>query len=191
MRLLQSFVLCLFLVAPTKSFANSFDPSSGWIEYSGDVFQIVNPLLAAGVAIAHKDAVGLRQLGTTVAVTVGSTMALKYAFNGVNIGGYNFGERPNGGDLNFPSGHTSTVFAASHFTWKRYGAYFGIPLTAFSIFTAYSRVQSDNHDVWAVLGGALLGSGIAHFLTSKYDLPIAAGMMAVPGGGGVSLRVAF
>lgn len=70
--------------------------------------------------------------------------------------------RPDGGDLGFPSAHTSaSVLGASSIV---HDCLTGNPVAKALIvisagFVGASRIDSDRHDIWQVLAGALLGWG--------------------------------
>lgn len=70
--------------------------------------------------------------------------------------------RPDGGDLGFPSAHTSaSVLGASSIV---HDCFTGNPVAKALIvisagFVGGSRIDSDRHDIWQVLAGALLGWG--------------------------------
>ena len=69
-------------------------------------------------------------------------------------------ERPNGDDNNaFPSGHTATAFAGAAFLHRRYGWSDAWPAYALAAYTGWTRVHTDEHDTWDVLGGAALAVG--------------------------------
>ena len=104
---------------------------------AGDLFQILNPLVAAGFTLYKGDYQGTKQYAYDFAATFAATEALKYTFNNTS-----WGERPNGHDGSFPSGHTSAACSAAAFISDRYGWQYGLPLYATAAFTAYSRSRS-------------------------------------------------
>lgn len=69
----------------------------------------------------------------------------------------------------FPSGHTSTTFQSASFVQKRYGWKYGIPAYLLAGFTAYSRIESNKHDGWDILGGIVIGVGSTYLFTTPYQ----------------------
>lgn len=79
--------------------------------------------------------------------------------------------RPNGADRNsFPSGHTSTAFAAAEFMAQEYGElspWFGVYAYSFATATAVLRVYNNNHwfsDIIAGAGFGILSTKAAYLL---------------------------
>ena len=136
-------------------------------EIIGDYVTVLNPVASLALIAYNKDIEGLKQFLYSSALSTALTFALKFSLKNSNIFGYKIGRRPNGGKYNFPSGHSSWVFSSSQFVSLRYGGMFGIPLTALSIFTAYSRVESRRHDLFAVLSGTLIGILSAELFSTR------------------------
>jgi membrane-associated phospholipid phosphatase len=98
--------------------------------------------------------------------------------------------RPNGEPFSFPSGHTSSSFAAAtvlqrHFGWKA-----GVPAYAVATYVGASRIQQNRHYLSDVAFGAALGIVVGRTVTFElggHRVDIAPA--AAPGGGGVSLSV--
>ncbi|WP_051362361.1 phosphatase PAP2 family protein [Solimonas soli] len=130
---------------------------------AGDIFQILDPLLAAGITLYKGDDQGTREYAYDFAATFAATEALKYAFNNTR-----WGERPNGHDGSFPSGHTSAACSAAAFISDRYGWQYGLPLYATAAFTAYSRVDEGFHHWRDVIAGCALAYGISKLITRPY-----------------------
>ena len=129
------------------------------IQQAGDVLQLVLPVTAAGLTLAHKDKQGGWELGESLAVTVGVTYALKYGIDE---------RRPNGGHYSMPSGHTSISFSAAEYMRKRYGWEYGVPAYAVASFVAYSRVESREHHPKDVIVGAGIGILSSYIFTKPY-----------------------
>jgi membrane-associated phospholipid phosphatase len=72
-------------------------------------------------------------------------------------------ERPNGSNFHsFPSGHTSTAFAAAEFLNQEYGRrYPWISIAGYATagLTAYLRMYNDQHWLGDVIAGAAIGMG--------------------------------
>jgi PAP2 superfamily len=72
-------------------------------------------------------------------------------------------ERPDGSDrLAFPSGHTSTVAAASAALSEFYGLWAALPGIALTLVTAEARMAEDKHWLSDTVGGAAIGIFVAH-----------------------------
>ena len=129
------------------------------IQTAGDVLQLVLPGAAAGLTLGHGDGQGARQLGKSLAASLGVTYAFKFSINA---------QRPNGGGQSFPSGHASVSFSAAEFMRKRYGWEYGVPAYAAASFVAYSRVESREHHPQDVVAGAGIGILSSYIFTKPY-----------------------
>ncbi len=129
------------------------------IETAGTVLQFALPAAAAVLTACHRDFAGTRQLAVSIGVTFGVTLALKHVIDET---------RPNGGHLSFPSGHTSLSFSSAEFVRGRYGWSAGAPAYALAAFVGYSRVESHQHYVHDVLGGAGIGILSSLVFTKPY-----------------------
>jgi len=126
------------------------------VQTAGDVLQVALPSAAVLATIGYRDATGAGQFAISYAVTMGATMVLKRAINET---------RPNGGELSFPSGHTSSSFASAEFMRRRYGWKWGAPFYALAAFVGYSRVESRYHYTRDVVGGAAIGIASSFIFT--------------------------
>ena len=116
------------------------------IEAAGNVLQYAMPASAAALPLTHRDWEGTWEFAASVAVQGVTVLVLK---NSV------YETRPNGqGHQSFPSGHAAVTFASAEFLRERYGWYYGAPAYALASFTAYSRVESQNHYWHDVIAGA-------------------------------------
>ena len=88
-------------------------------------------------------------------------------------------ESPNGDDLGWPSGHTSSTFCLATVMHEAYGPWVGIPLFAFATFVAYERVDARNHDLNDVVSGALIGIAIGYAVFQNHQ-PQVLGMDVIP-----------
>jgi len=118
----------------------------------GDNFQIALPLLALGCNIVNGNA------GEYVVRYVGmffTTHGLKRGLGDIPLN-----TRPNGKTYGFPSGHASTAaFGASSLVYgclKNSVVVKGVVIIAAG-FVGASRIESENHDIWQVLAGILVG----------------------------------
>ncbi len=153
------FILLFSLSCFLASHAQS-DSYREFIQTSGDIIQVGLPLSALIMNGIHKDKEGTIQLFYGLGTTFILTHALKRTIRK---------KRPDPSEAYnaFPSGHTSVAFHAAAYLQKRYGWKYGVPALLLSTFTGYSRVEGidKKHDVWDVLGGALLGSVSAYVFT--------------------------
>lgn len=85
-------------------------------------------------------------------------------------------ERPDGSDLrSFPSGHTSTAFAAAEFLNQEYGKkYPWVSVAGYATagLTGYFRMYNDAHWLGDVLAGAAIGMGttkLIYWIKEKAD----------------------
>ncbi len=129
------------------------------VELAGDILELALPISAGGVTIGLRDWQGSLQLAESEGLTLAATYALKYGLNT---------QRPNGGNHSFPSEHASVSFSAAEFLRKRYGLAAGIPAYAAASFVAYSRVESNNHYSYDVIGGAAVGIISSYIFTRPY-----------------------
>jgi membrane-associated phospholipid phosphatase len=126
----------------------------------GDTLQVVLPLAAAAYAWHQDDPEGLKSLGYSLALSQGTTEALKHLVHS---------RRPDGTGLGFPSGHASIAFASAGFIHARYGWQQALPFYGLSTWTAYSRVHTHHHFARDVIGGALIGTGASFLLTKRLN----------------------
>src|SRR6476469_5386199 len=110
-----------------------------------------------GLPAGHGDWKGVGQAALAIAAAGAVTQGLKYAVPET---------RPDGSNrLGFPSGHTSTSFAAAASLQKRYGWKAGVPATLLAGFTGLARVKADKHYVHDVVVGAVIGEAAGLLLT--------------------------
>jgi membrane-associated phospholipid phosphatase len=127
---------------------------AGWtradsIESTGNVLAYAMPATVAGLTLIHEDWEGTWRFTGAMAVQGLTVLALKNAV---------YETRPSGqGHESFPSGHASSAFCSAEFLRIRYGWSYGAPAYALAAFTAYSRVESDQHHWRDVGAGAAIG----------------------------------
>jgi membrane-associated phospholipid phosphatase len=148
------------------------------IEGAGNVLEFALSAAAVSLALYNGDTKGLLQYGLSAGLTAGTTLGLK---NSV------LEWRPDHSDrLSFPSGHSSSTFAAAEFKRKRYGWEFGVPAYALATFTAFSRVEARKHFIHDVAAGAALGIISSYIFTKPlYGVKI----MPVTDGRGIGVVV--
>jgi len=105
--------------------------------------------------------------------------------------------RPDGSNaLSFPSGHTSTAFAAATVLQSHYGLKAGLPAYGIASFIGASRMASKAHHLSDVVAGAGLGYLVGRTVVSHDDhagrhRQLALGTMASPSGDGLALNFGF
>jgi membrane-associated phospholipid phosphatase len=116
-------------------------------------------LAALGLPIAQGDTQGAFQAAGSLGASALITTGLKYTFPEL---------RPDGSDRkSFPSGHTSTAFAAAATLYNRQGADIGVPAMLAASFVGLARVQADKHHWYDVVVGAGIGSASGFLITRK------------------------
>ncbi len=106
-----------------------------------------------------------------VSVTGAVTMGLKLLVND---------DTPNGKDLAWPSGHTSSSFAVASVLDELYGPEVGIPAYLGAGFVGYRMMDAGDHWASDVLFGGLLGYIIGHHVAGKYHDIEVAGFNLIP-----------
>ncbi len=116
-------------------------------------------IAALGVPIAKGDKQGAFQAAGSIGASALISTGLKEAFPEL---------RPDGSDRkSFPSGHTSTAFAAAATLYNRQGAGVGIPAMLVASFVGVARVQADKHHWYDVVVGAGIGTASGFLITNR------------------------
>ncbi len=153
---LRHIILAALLLVP----AAHLHAEESALKTTSDLLCLVPDATALGVAIAKHDTEGLKQLGLSTATCLAVNYGLELCIRK---------DRPDGtGHHAFPSTHTAVAFNGSTFLMKRYGWKWGVPAYVVSSFVAWSRVHTDRHDWWDVLGGAAIGAGSAFIFTRPF-----------------------
>jgi membrane-associated phospholipid phosphatase len=149
----------------------AFYPSSNKNDYSSsrnsrhmlvvmmveDYARYINTALPLVTTIVLKDWTGMKQLVVLAVSTTLSTHIPKRVMNNVEVNGIRLGERPNKGNHNMPSGHSSEASMGGFFMIRRYSKWFGIIVLPILVLTMYTRYILDQHTVSATIAGALIG----------------------------------
>ncbi len=147
-----SAALALTLATPAAA------SEKGWDD-AGTVAKNALVVVAFGVPAVQGDWEGVLEAGGSIGGTILITQGLKEAFPS---------RRPDGSDnKSFPSGHTSTSFAAAATLHNRYGWEAGLPAYVVASFVGLSRVEAKKHRVGDVLVGAAIGTATGHLVTTK------------------------
>ena len=136
-------------------------------QYAAAGFWYMSNLNSGDEANRNKAAVLIRALS----ITDLTTMALKVARDN---------RTPEGDKWGWPSGHTSSSFAAASVFDELYGPKVGI--AAYTVASLVALRQLDQCDHWAsdIVFGAALGWTIGHTVAGNKDLPEVAGFKVVP-----------
>lgn len=130
----------------------------GWDD-AGTIAKNALVVAAFAVPAVQEDWDGALQAGGSIGGAILITQGLKEAFPS---------RRPDGSDdRSFPSGHTSTSFAAAATLHNRYGWEAGLPAYVVASFVGLSRVEARKHRVGDVLVGAAIGTATGHLITRK------------------------
>ena len=116
-------------------------------------------VVALGLPAVQGDWKGAKQAAFSLGATYAVTTGLKHVVEE---------ERPDrSNDKSFPSGHTSSSFAAAATLHKRHGWEAGLPAHAVAAFVGLARVKADKHFVHDVVVGAAIGEAAGWLLTSR------------------------
>jgi membrane-associated phospholipid phosphatase len=125
---------------------------------ASDVGVAALSIAALGVPIVMGDKQGAFQAAGSIGASALVTTGLKEVFPEL---------RPDGSDRkSFPSGHTSTAFAAAATLFNRQGASVGIPAMMVASFVGVARVQADKHHWYDVVVGAGIGTASGFLITN-------------------------
>jgi membrane-associated phospholipid phosphatase len=122
----------------------------------GSTLQVVLPLIALGCAATQ---------GKTVE-SLGRFAVLEAGVKGVKylLGATPVGQRPDGGDEGFPSGHTAVATFGAVQTIKECAALHPVTkaaVVAAAALTGGSRIESGRHNLWQTMAGAFWGWAVA------------------------------
>jgi membrane-associated phospholipid phosphatase len=122
------------------------------IQKAGDMLQYSISLVAL-IIVLITDKSLLTIWGGVVVATFVAAHALKRMFNNTKLG-----ERPNGGENSFPSGHTAGAFAGAAFIHFMLALPIPWVILAYALaaLTGYSRIISRNHWPRDVIAGAMV-----------------------------------
>ncbi len=134
--------------------------SKGKTEIAGDILTLLIPTAAYGTTLFDGNISDQMEFYKSYGSTITLTHILKETVQE---------QRPNNANsyTSFPSGHTSSAFSGATFIHKKYGLKYAIPAYIGAIYTGYSRVYAKKHYIHDVIAGALLGSGLTWYFTSK------------------------
>jgi lipid A 1-phosphatase len=134
--------------------------TENYVRFVPTVVQIALPVVLG-------DKVGLVQLLYVGLSTTVVTHGLKHFLDHRWVMNTRLGQRPNGGSINMPSGHSSMASCAVYFIGRRYSIWLGLLLSIIVALTMYARVMLNAHTISAVIAGALVGCLTTSCFTSR------------------------
>lgn len=170
-------IVALLVAAPAQA------SKKGWADAT-DVGAYGLTAVAIGLPLVKNDMPGTLQAVGSIGAAKLVTYGLKEAFPEW---------RPDRSDRkSFPSGHTSTAFAAASTLFNREGPEVGIPAMVVATFVGVGRVEADKHHWYDVVVGAGIGTAAGFLITRDRKDKVA---MLTPWGdtkgGGVSFAMRF
>jgi len=159
MKILTSKILAVCLMVAVLGSSATLATAGGDYgndELAGDIITGVVPLTGLAVAYFSDDTEGQKQWLRNTGTNQILTTALRLGFNQTS-----WGERPNGNQYGFPSGHVAFVMSGATFLHKRYGWKWGVPAYLASAYVAYVRVDNDHHHWRDVIASGTLAYGVA------------------------------
>lgn len=176
MRLLLALAPLLLVPAPACASPHGWDQASS---IGRDALLVT----ALGLPAVKGDWRGTLQAGESLSAAFLVTSGLKYAVHE---------NRPDGSnDHSFPSGHTSSSFAAAASLEKRYGWQAGIPAHVLAAFVGVARIKADKHFAHDVIVGAAIGEASGWLFTSRKDARVRLLPWGDSSGGGVQVGMRF
>jgi len=130
-----------------------------YVRFVPTALQVVLPVVLG-------DKIGLVQLLYVAVSTTIVTHGAKRLLDDVWVADTRLGQRPNGGSINMPSGHSSMASCAVYFIGRRYSVRLGLLLLVILGLTMYARVILNAHTISAVIAGALVGCLTTAWFTS-------------------------
>lgn len=125
-----------------------------------DVLMIALPATAYLLTVKKNDDDGTWQLARSLGLSAISTLALNAVIDK---------KSPNGKSNHaFPSGHATIAFSSAAFIQRRYGWKGGVPAYLVASYTGWLRLETDDHDVADVVGGAAIGMLSAYLLSDRF-----------------------
>lgn len=157
-------VAVIFSLLNTAAVARGGDTS-----LAGDIITGVLPASAFALAFFKGDTEGEKQWLRNVIANQMLASGARLAFNQTS-----WGERPNGHQYGFPSGHVAFVASGAAFLQERYGWQYGVPAWLLTGFVAYNRVNNDHHHWRDVIASGALAYGVGKlFVTPEIAVNMA------------------
>jgi membrane-associated phospholipid phosphatase len=112
-----------------------------------------------------------RVLAIKTLATIGTETGLYLVAKGVTWYGFHTLARPSGTDGGFPSGHTAAAVVVAWLLSDRFGAAWSPLFYVIAAGIAWSRVTDGAHYPYQIVGGAMLGFGVAWVLSGRFSRP--------------------
>lgn len=172
----------LLLAAGLLTASPAHAGDQGWATAS-DIGRGALVVTALGLPAIEGDWKGTKQAAFSFGATYAVTAGVKHAIEE---------ERPDGSDdKSFPSGHTSSSFAAAATLHKRHGWEVGLPAHAVAAFVGLARVKARKHYVHDVIVGAAIGEAAGWIFTRPKDASVRWLPWGDAHGGGVAMAMKF
>jgi membrane-associated phospholipid phosphatase len=165
----KKFIIGIIILIMQSSFAQN---NSLYRTY-GDYGRIYIPVTAGIISLCKQDHEGVGYLFLDELVTNTIIEIVKHTFNT---------ERPDGGRLSFPSGHSGAAFAGAGYLHMRYGLTWAAPFYVGASLVAHSRVYAKRHRYIDIIGGAIIAIATSYFSVKPYK-HISVGVVPTPTGG--------
>lgn len=173
---IPALAMALFLAAPAHADEDDWATAS-------DIGRGALVVTALGLPAVQGDWKGAKQAAFSLGATYAVTTGLKHVIEE---------ERPDDSDnKSFPSGHTSSSFAAAATLHKRHGWEIGVPAHIVATFVGVARVKADKHFVHDVIAGAVIGEAAGWLLTDRKNDKVQWLPWADSKGGGVTVAMRF
>lgn len=143
--------------------AKLFSKGKSDFEKAGDLLQFIPVISSYVITFYQGDTQGAKQLTYATFTTAVTTQIIKKTFNYTS-----WGERPNGGENSFVSGHTSFACSGAAFLTRRYGFGYGINAFVVAATVGASRVSSKKHHIRDVVSGCALSYFVNSFFVDEF-----------------------
>ncbi len=146
-----------------------------------DVLMLALPATAYLLTSHQGDGQGAWALTKSLGLSTAGTLALNSIIDK---------DAPNGSSNNaFPSGHAAIAFDSAAFIQRRYGWRPGIPAYLIAVYVGWLRVETDDHDIADIIGGAAVGIISSYLLTKPFDDNVSASAWTDGKSAGLQIQV--
>lgn len=155
--------LAAFMALHAGLAAADGNPYSG-DELAADIVTAALPLGAYAIAHYRDDGAGEGQFLRANAASLVLNTVLRVGFNQTR-----WGERPNGNQYAFPSGHVGFVVTQAAFLQQRFGWQYGVPAYLLSGYVAWVRVDTDHHHWRDIIAAVAVAEFTARLFVTPHD----------------------
>lgn len=156
------------------------------LERAGDLFQVIIPAYALGMAANEPDFTGVKQFTYSYLAMQGTVSLLKYTVKASRPN-----HAPGSNQDSFPSGHTAAAFTGASFIHHRYGIRQALIPYLLASGVAYSRIQADKHYFHDTVAGAALASLSTYIFVTKENKPLPVNILATPRSASLQFSLEF